>query len=314
MHNVVKIIFAGSIACLLIGCRKPDTTSEKTMPSNAKSLEVKKVVGVARIEPGNGLLDLTAGMSGRVITILVSENDSVKKDEVIATADASVESAQLKQALAKLTTHLTSIKLREAEEHIAKATYENVVRNHRLQGDLFNANATTRETLDDWKYQLVKSEKDYEKAKADVQQTKSKTAEFQADVEYYKTLIAQKRIEAPVDGVILSLDLKNGQYVSNTQLIGELAPTGPLVAVTEVDELFAERIHNGLSAAVYSQSTGEKLGTGTVTFAASYLKKKSLFEDESTQEDRRVREVRIQLDPSSKVLIGSRVDCEITFD
>jgi hypothetical protein len=66
-----------------------------------------------------------------------------------------------------------------------------------------------------------------------------------------------------------------------------------------------------MKAAIHSQSTGEVLGKGEIVFAASYLKKKSLFEDETTKEDRRIREVHIRLEPGSKVLIGARVDCTI---
>ena len=49
-------------------------------------------------------------------------------------------------------------------------------------------------------------------------------------------------------------------------------------------------------------------------FAADFLKRKSLFEDETTQEDRRVREVRIRLNPGANVLINSRVDCIILLN
>jgi HlyD family secretion protein len=51
---------------------------------------------------------------------------------------------------------------------------------------------------------------------------------------------------------------------------------------------------------------------GTVSYAADYLKQKSLFKDQSTeQEDRRVRDVSIRLDSGKMPLIGSRVDCII---
>lgn len=46
--------------------------------------------------------------------------------------------------------------------------------------------------------------------------------------------------------------------------------------------------------------------------ASPYLRKKSLFADNSANlEDRRVREVRVQLDNPENVLIGARVECII---
>jgi len=49
-----------------------------------------------------------------------------------------------------------------------------------------------------------------------------------------------------------------------------------------------------------------------VILASPYLRKKSLFADNSANlEDRRVREVRVQLDNPENVLIGARVECII---
>jgi hypothetical protein len=49
-----------------------------------------------------------------------------------------------------------------------------------------------------------------------------------------------------------------------------------------------------------------------VIFTSPYLKKKSLFADKADNlEDRRVREVRVELSPKSQVLIGSRLECVI---
>jgi hypothetical protein len=53
------------------------------------------------------------------------------------------------------------------------------------------------------------------------------------------------------------------------------------------------------------------IAKGTISYLADYLKKKSLFDDEKTVEDRRVRKAEIKLEYGSQVLIGSRVDCII---
>ena len=122
---------------------------------------------------------------------------------------------------------------------------------------------------------------------------------------------------APVAGKILVLPIKIGEYVGVETQIAEFAPAGAYIAKTEVDELFADRVQLGQKAFILSQSTGDTLATGKVSFAAEYLKAKSLFKDQNTeQEDRRVREVHIRLDEkgdSKKPLIGSRVDCLINL-
>jgi hypothetical protein len=47
-------------------------------------------------------------------------------------------------------------------------------------------------------------------------------------------------------------------------------------------------------------------------YCAPFLSKKSIFNDRADNlEDRRVREVRVQIDNPDAVLIGSRVECII---
>ncbi len=113
-------------------------------------------------------------------------------------------------------------------------------------------------------------------------------------------------------GKILKMTVKTGDYITNDTKIADFAPSGGLYAKTEVDELYAERVSVGQKAYIVSQTTGDTLASGVVSFAADYLKQKSLFKDQATeQEDRRVREVSIRLDTGKMPLIGSRVDCVI---
>jgi len=80
----------------------------------------------------------------------------------------------------------------------------------------------------------------------------------------------------------------------------------------EVDELFADRVAVGQAAGIRRQGGSEILATGKVVSVAPDLKQKSLFSDEIGKlEDRRVREVRIRLDPpaGSPLLLGARVEC-----
>ena len=92
----------------------------------------------------------------------------------------------------------------------------------------------------------------------------------------------------------------------------DFAPEGPVMAITEIDELFADKVKVGQPAFVRAQGDTVVLATGKVILAAPYLRKKSLFSDKADNlEDRRVREVRVQLDSSETLLIGSRVECII---
>jgi hypothetical protein len=82
-----------------------------------------------------------------------------------------------------------------------------------------------------------------------------------------------------------------------------------------VDELWANKIYIGQKATIRTQGMDDKLAEGEVVYLSPYLKKKSLFSDDSSNmEDRRVREVRIRLSGNTNLLINSRVEAVIDLN
>jgi hypothetical protein len=80
----------------------------------------------------------------------------------------------------------------------------------------------------------------------------------------------------------------------------------------EVDELWVNKLQLGQQAIIRTQGTDDQLAKGEVVYLSPYLKKKSLFSDDSANmEDRRVREVRIRLTGAANLLINSRVEAVI---
>jgi hypothetical protein len=70
----------------------------------------------------------------------------------------------------------------------------------------------------------------------------------------------------------------------------------------------------GQPAFMRNQGMDEKLASGEVIFVGSYLKKKSLFSDDSgNMEDRRVREVRILIKDNKQLIFNSLVEAVINI-
>ena len=112
--------------------------------------------------------------------------------------------------------------------------------------------------------------------------------------------------------MMLSIEVRPGQALAPGAKIGDFAPSGGLIAITEVDELYAMDVRNGMSVSIAKQGTRELLSTGKIVYCSPYLSKKSIFSDKADNlEDRRVREVRVIVDKPGSVLIGSRVECII---
>lgn len=302
-----NLLIATILITTLVACGKKKEVQQE-QPIEAANT---KIIGVAKIEPEVGLLNLTSGANGKVAQIMVEENDRVKKGDVIAILDLDVEKAQLSQSQSKLGTQQNAIKSNEANVNAVKINMDKARQDYERDQNLFSAKAISDKELAASKANFLKLEQDYEKAKADLLQSKSRLMEMQADINYYQTNINDKKILAPYDGEILSIDIKVGDYIVPSTSIGQFAPAGALIAQTEVDELYANDVKIGMKAEILSQVNGKVIAKGTISYLADYLKKKSLFDDEKTVEDRRVRKAEIKLDAGSEVLIGSRVDCII---
>jgi multidrug resistance efflux pump len=312
----LRILFLGLLVVGLGACggkeEKKTESGTDSLTAARKPLVINEVLGIAVIEPEALISELSAETGGLIREVNVSIGQKLTKGQQILVLDNAVESAQLRQASTKIGTQQDAIEasrqnLNKLKIQLAKAQAD-------LQRDekLFNGNALTQKELDDARYTVADVQQQIRASEAELKQSQSRITELRADIGYYSTVRGQKVVKAPANGTLLSLDAKVGQYLTNNQSIGEFAPAGPLIALTEIDELFALKIKVGQKATIRPQGSDEVLTTGTVVLASPYLRKKSLFADKASNlEDRRVREVRVQLDEPDKVLIGARVECLI---
>ena len=306
------LILAMMFALVSCGDKKAKEEAAAKADSIPKPSTKNQILGVARIEPEDGIMSLTAGTAGRVLAVLMDDNQAVSKGQQLLNVEVILENAQLRQAQSKVGTQQATIAASQATLEGLKVNLKNAKETYERNLGLFKGNAQTKQVLDDSKASVDKLAKDLETAEANIRQAQSKVGEIQADINYYRTVVEKKRVTALLGGKVLKVLVKTGDYVNNDTKIADFAPEGPLYAKTEVDELYAERVQVGQKAFVISQTTGDTLAKGTVSYAADYLKQKSLFKDQSTeQEDRRVRDVSIRLDSGKMPLIGSRVDCII---
>ncbi len=300
---------------ILASCNKKEKEeAEKTKADSLAKVPTtnNQILGVARIEPEDGILNLTAGTNGKVLAVLIKENQIVEKGQSLLTIENNLENAQLAQSESKIGTQKAAIAVSQANLEVAKVNLKNARDNYERNLRLYEGNAQTKQAVDDSKATVDKLIKDVETAAANIEQSKSRINELQADISYFRTVVNQKKVNSLVSGKVLKVSVKTGDYVNNTTQIAEFAPKGSLIAKTEIDELYAEKIQLGQKAFIISQTTGDTLANGSVSYAADYLKQKSLFKDQSTeQEDRRVRDVSIRLESGKMPLIGSRVDCVI---
>jgi len=303
----------GLLALLIVisscgGAKKEKATEDaKQTPA-----EVTKIIGMASVEPLTRIVSLYSDVGGIVDKINYDINSEVKANDVIFILNTEVEEAQLAQAKSKLGTQQAMINVAKAQLASLKVKQDNAQVNYNRNVNLLKAGAVTQQVTDDSKFAYESLQNDVLASDAGLKQQDAKVSELQADINYYERVIDKKKIKAPTNGKILSVDVRLGNNVLASQSVGDFAPEGPLIAITEVDELFATKVSNGMKAYIRPQGQLDTLATGKIYLTSPYLRKKTLFSDDATNmEDRRVREVRVLLDKSDKVLIGSRVECVI---
>jgi HlyD family secretion protein len=305
-------ISSGFIAALIAITSCGGAKKEKAGEANHAPAEVTKIVGMASVEPITRIVSLYSDVGGIVDKINYDINSEVKANDVIFVLKTEVEEAQLDQAKSKLGTQQAMINVAKAQLASLKVKQDNAQVNYNRNVNLLKASAVTQQAADDSKFAYESLQNDVLASDAGLKQQEAKLIELQADINYYERVIDKKKIKAPANGKILSVDVKPGNNVLASQSVGDFAPDGPLIAITEVDELFATKVMNGMKAYIRPQGQLDTLASGKVYLTSPYLRKKTLFSDDATNmEDRRVREVRVLLDKSDKVLIGSRVECVI---
>lgn len=307
----IKFCSIISMVSLIAFSSCKNENKEEAIASNSSPKEITKVVGIAKVEPENGLLYIYSKGSGTIVSIPHKENEKVKQGTLLIGLDNKAELSQIAIEKSKITSFNSSVVYAEENLKTINTDLQKAKQDVLLNEKLFSAKAITEQSLNDSKAKVIKLNADYNKQIADINQVKSKRAEIDANINNKSVLLSDKNIKAPLDGKILQWDVHIGDYITAGQKLGQFAPEGALIAVTEVDELFADKVKLGMKAEIISQLDGQKIGEGEVVFMAEFLKKKSLFSDESVVEDRRVRTVKIRLAPDSKAIINARVDCII---
>lgn len=292
--------------------KEEKATEQETPPSEYKAT---RVVAIGRVEPEVKITQAGSEVNGVIKKLFVQAGDTVKKGQLLIELFHDYEDARLVQSSARKATQAGEIENVQAQLNGAQTKAANLkTRYERLQ-KIVEAGADTKQNLDNAKTEYDAALRDVERLQAVLQSAESKLGEIAADIQVAQADIERRKIKAPADGVVLTMDLTEGATVVNTKPLFDFAPLAALTVLCEVDELFVNSVKLGQKAIIRTQGMDDKLAEGEVTYLAPYLKKKSLFSDDSgNMEDRRVREARIRLAGNPALLINSRVEAVISLN
>ena len=298
-----------SVFCLLFSCKKKET---ETKTNTKPFANLQQIVGIGRIEPENEIIQLSAEVGGIVEKIYKKENDSVQVGDIILEIKHTIEDANILQLKEAVAVQISQIRVDESAIQEQRIRFTNANKELQRLKSLLAKGAETQQTVDNATADTQAFQANIQRLQATVQVSKMKAEEMNAQVTVAQAKLQQKYIKAPVKGVLLELNIQTGNTIDSKQVVAQLNPEGKIVAVCEIDELFANKVEIGQAAIIRNFGAIDTLSTGKVYFAEDFLKKKSLFTDQAGEkEDRRVRKIKILLDKPARLLLNSRIECVV---
>lgn len=204
-----------------------------TITATLGSVE-KVVTAQGRLQP-RSYVDVGAQVSGQLKSLHVDVGDRVKKGDLLAEIDASVQQARLAAQLAQRDAQ--QARLVEAESRLGLARVQ-----YQRQLNLHAANATSEEELQIAEASLRSAEASVQVLTAQIRETESNIRESEASLSY-------TRIYAPMDGMVVSLSAREGQTLNANQtapVLLRIANLSTMTVEAEVSEADVMRLRAGM--------------------------------------------------------------------
>ncbi|NHO67801.1 efflux RND transporter periplasmic adaptor subunit [Aestuariicella hydrocarbonica] len=167
------------------------------------------------IDPAQ-VLDLGSPIIGVLDQVLVSRGDTVKKGQLVAQVESSIEESDLKIASLMASSEAT-IKAREAQVNYARKQWERAI-------ELQQKGAISSQSFDELKANYIIAVQDLEVANFERQRMSLAKEKAQA-------ILAQRKIRSTINGVVQKVDRGPGEYVFQEASI---------MTVVQLDPLFIE--------------------------------------------------------------------------
>ncbi|MGA9573578.1 MAG: efflux RND transporter periplasmic adaptor subunit [Lysobacterales bacterium] len=261
-----KILIFALLAALLVGV---PIISKYTRGNDAEQVEVQKVelklIKSSILASGTlayrEQVQLRSEVIGQVIKLHVEEADRVKKGDLVITLDPKTYQAQVEQAEARV--RIQEIALERQRLLITTLS------------DRFDRQKTmfAKKLVDEDSFQAIESELSL--AKVDLRSLQESLALSRAALDQAEELLGKTRIRSPIDGVVIQIDVKEGETViaGTTNIPGStmMVIADPSESLTEVqvDEADIAQVRVGQKADIFAAAYPDTPLSGTVQSIAS---------------------------------------------
>lgn len=199
------------------------------------------------------LVNVGSQITGTIKKIYVDFNDKVKKDQLLIELDQDIYRARVLEAEA-------NVESAKAQLNKAKAELANQEADYNRLKDLFDKGFISKSEYDATAYS-------YESARALFEAANSSLKNAQANLDVAMANLDKTVIRSPINGIVLSLDVEEGQTVSASLQAPTLLSVGNLNEMeihVSVDEADIGRVKEGMKVVFYVDSYPDKEFDGAV--------------------------------------------------
>ncbi|EFI3633540.1 efflux RND transporter periplasmic adaptor subunit, partial [Escherichia coli] len=234
----IFVVLCFIVACVFIYIKVADV-KENISPTLPTVYTIKKdiieedVMATGILKPFQTVF-VGAQVNGQLKKIYVKEGDKVKKGQLLAVVDPSLQQSELINAQAQLDSAL-------ANKKISETLLEQYLREFERQ-KIMKKEGVSTET----EYDIAKSQ--YISQKEQVKINKAQIVQAEMAVQAARTNLDYTKIVAPIDGDVLGVLASEGQTIVSSQsapTIFVLANVDKMIVETNISEADIQKVHSG---------------------------------------------------------------------
>ena len=309
MSKTVKwilIILGILIAVLVVGkliAGKGDVGVKVSTEKAAKRTIIETVNATGKIYP-EVEVKISPDISGQITELNVHEGDSVKKGQVLARIYADIYATQRDQAAAAVNQQQAMTANSQSQLDALKATMDQAERTYNRQKQLLDDKVISKAEFEQSESAFLSAKANYNAAIQSIKGNQASIQSAQANLARANKDLSRTTLTAPMNGVISSLSVKNGERVAgNSFALGtemmRVADMTVMEARVDVGENDIVKVNIGDSADVEVDAYNNRKFKGIVTQIAASTATSATGAATSTSNDVTNYEVRIRLDPGS---------------
>ena len=256
------------------------------------TVEAKVVVGVA------------SKITGRIVQLYADQGDHVKAGQLLATLDNEDFIQQQRQSEAGVNKSDANLNVEKANLQKALAHAALAEKNARRFKKLADRNMVAHMEAEQYENSWQVARQEVARSAAALEAARMEQSVNRASLGFARSKVADTRIHAPQDGIIITRDLEKGATVTPGQSIFTLADPGDIWVKANVDESLLKGLRVGKKAVITLRSSPAEPLTGQVARIAR-------------QSDRVTEELEVDvafIPPRENFRLGEQSDVHITTE